>query len=218
MKAGKSIKKTYAVVCKIIRFACFMVTAGVFMLFCGCSGSDDVNPRQKDLYEKFLRNEVEVEGETYSQIFSFMIDDFGADPEAYYFDVDEDGFDELLISTYYYGYWIYDIRDRNLVLLDRGNGTAEACGVYQGNDHVYVGHSDFSHVGRQMLSLVRYDAHGKIVENVEINAEYWDSDVDRYDENSEFTYNGQRITMQEYENYMDQYSPADELLQSVQKE
>ena len=211
MKAGKSIKKTYTVVCKIIRFACFMVTAGVFMLFCGCSGRDDVNFRQKDLYERFLRNEVEVEGETYSQLFSFMIDDFGADPEAYYFDVDEDGFDELLISTYYYGFWIYDIKNDNLVLLDCGNGTAEVCGVYLGNGHVYVGHSDFTHVGRQLLTLDRYDANGEIVEHMQIDAQYWDSETDQYDESSDFTFNGEKITMQEYEDYMNTYTHVQDL-------
>ena len=176
----------------------------------GCTYLQDSQQRE-ELFEAFLNDELKVDGECYSEIFSFMIEDFGTDPTAYYYDVDEDGQDELLISTWYYGYWIYDVRDGNLVLLDQGSGTAAVCGVYKGNDHVYVGHSDFSHVGRQMLSLARYDAYGKVVENIEINAEYWDSDVDHYDENSDFSYNGQKITMQEYENYMDQYTPADDM-------
>ncbi len=196
----------------IIACFCLLLAMG------GCAHLQSCSQQREKKFEAFLSDELEIDGESYSKIFSFMLEDFGAEPEAYYFDIDEDGQDELLISTWYYGYWIYDIRDGNLVLLDRGNGTAAVCGVYKGNDHVYVGHSDFSHVGRQTLSLVRYDAHGKIVENIEINAEYWDSDADHYDENSDFSYNGQKITMQEYENYMDQYTPADDLLQPVQQE
>ncbi len=154
------------------------------------------------LYEQFIKDEVTIDGEKYSEIFSFMTEDFGQEPLNFYYDVDEDGKDELLVSTLYYGYYIYDVRDGGLVLLDCGDGTAAACGVYKANGHVYVSHSDFSHAGRQLLRLDRYDGNGEIVETIELNVEYWDDEDDMYDENSDFTYNGQKITMQEYEDYM----------------
>ena len=51
--------------------------------------------------------------------------------------------------------------------------------------------------------------HGRIVEQASIYAEYFDNEDDQYDENSTFTYNGQNITMQEYEAYMDTYKYVD---------
>ncbi len=157
------------------------------------------------IYEQFINDELELDGKTFSEIFSFMQEDFNMDPTTFYYDVDEDGKDELLVTTLFYGYNIYDVRDGRLVLLDCGDGTAAACGVYEGNGHVYVSHSDFSHAGRKLLTLTRYDQNGNVIETITINAEYWDSEEDVYDENSDFTYNGQKITMQEYESYMNSY-------------
>ena len=164
--------------------------------------ADEASSVDHDIYEKFLKDELKLDGKTYSEIFSFMQEDFGMDPVAFYYDVDEDGKDELLVSTLFYGYNIYDVRDGELLLLDCGDGTAAACGVYKANGHVYVSHSDFSHAGRQLLALTRYNEAGEVVEAIEINAEYWNDEDDMYDENSDFTYNGQKITMQEYEDHM----------------
>nr|MCR5267807.1 hypothetical protein [Lachnospiraceae bacterium] len=160
----------------------------------------DTAERAKDdpVYERFLADELTVDGMRYSEIFSFMTEDFGEEPVCFYYDVDEDGRDELLVSTLFYGYYIYDVRGGELFLLDCGDGTAAVCGVYKGNGHVYVSHSDFSHAGRRMLTLTRYDGNGDVKETIEIDAEYWDNENDMYDENSDFSYNGQKITMQEY--------------------
>ena len=175
----------------------------------GCGNATNVAQNNDSIYRQFLNDELEVDGEKYSEIFSFMTEDYGEEPVTFYYDVDEDGQDELLVSTLFYGYYIYDVRDGKPVLLDCGDDTAAACGLYEGNGHVYVSHSDFSHAGRQMLTLNRYDQNGDIAETIEINAEYWDSEDDMYDENSDFTYNGQKITMQEYENYMNSYTFID---------
>ncbi len=162
-----------------------------------------------DVFEKFLNDELKLDGQTYSEIFSFVEEDFGMEPVAFYYDVDEDGKDELLVSTVFYGYNIYDVRDGELLLMDCGDGTAAVCGVYKIDGHMYVSHSDFSHAGRQMLKLDRYDEKGEVVDTIEINAEYWDAEDDMYDENSDFTYNGEKITMQEYEDHMNSYEFID---------
>lgn len=177
-----------------------IASAMIMATITGCGSTSD-----EKTYEQFLNDEIELDGKTFSEIFSFMQEDFDMDPTAFYYDVDEDGKDELLVSTLFYGYNIYDVRDGKIVLLDCGEGTAAACGVYEGNGHVYVSHSDFSHSGRKLLELTRYDKNGNVVETITINAEYWDSEEDVYDENSDFTYNGQKITMQEYEDYMNSY-------------
>ncbi|MCR5800558.1 MAG: hypothetical protein K6G69_10830 [Lachnospiraceae bacterium] len=161
-----------------------------------------VSSADDKIYEQFINDELKLDGKTFSEIFSFMQEDFNTDPTTFYYDVDEDGKDELLVTTLFYGYNIYDVRDGELLLLDCGDGTAAACGVYEVNGHVYVSHSDFSHAGRKMLDLTRYDQNGNVTETITINAEYWDSEDDVYDENSDFTYNGQKITMQEYEDHM----------------
>ena len=161
------------------------------------------------IYQQFINDELKLDGETFSEIFSFVKEDFDTDPVTFYYDVDEDGKDELLVTTVFYGYNIYDVRNGELELRDCGDGTAAECGVYKGNGHVYVSHSDFSHAGRKMLSLVRYDGDGVILETIDINAEYWDAEDDMYDENSDFTYNGKKITMQEYEDYMNSYEFID---------
>lgn len=177
-----------------------IATAVIMAALNGCGMAAD-----DKIYEQFINDELELDGRTFSEIFSFMQEDFGMDPTTFYYDVDEDGKDELLVSTMFYGYNIYDVRDGELVLLDCGEGTAAVCGVYEGNGHVYVSHSDFSHAGRKLLTLTRYDKNGNVIETISINAEYWDSEDDVYDENSDFTYNGQKITMQEYEDYMNSY-------------
>ena len=186
---------------KKYKFLLSIATAAIITFLAGCGMAAD-----DKIYEQFLNDELELDGETFSEIFSFMKEDFGIEePTTFYYDVDEDGKDELLVSTMFYGYNIYDVRDGKLVLLDCGEGTTAVCGVYEGNGHVYVSHSDFTHSGRSLLTLTRYDEKGNVVETISINAEYWDSEDDVYDENSDFTYNGQKITMQEYENYMNSY-------------
>lgn len=172
----------------------------------GCGSVDVDNSAVNDpLYEQFINDELTLEGRTYSEIYSEPIEDLGEPPVTFYYDVDEDGKDELIASTLFYGYDIYDVKDGKLLLLDCGDGTAAACGLYKGNGHVYVSHSDFSHAGRKMLFLKRYDENGNVLEEIGIHAEYWDSEDDMYDENSDFTYNDQKITMQEYEDYMNSY-------------
>ena len=63
----------------------------------------------------------------------------------------------------------------------------------------WIVHSDTTHVGRQMFWLTQYDGKGNIVDEFKLMAGYWDSTDDKYDENSDFTYRDEKITMREYE-------------------
>ncbi|WP_022763587.1 hypothetical protein [Butyrivibrio sp. AD3002] len=160
------------------------------------------------LYQSYLNNTLRVEGSYFLEKYQEMIDLYG-ELQAYYYDVDEDGEKELLINEPSYGFDIFDVKDGSVYLLTCGDGTSAFCSVYEGNGHTYISHSDFSHMGRQYQDLARYDAEGRIVEQMSINAEYFDAEEDVYNENSDFTYNGKPITMKEYEAYMDTYKFVD---------
>lgn len=170
------------------------------------STGDKADPQA--IYQQFLDNELEFNGQLFSDRYTYLKEDFELTPAGYYYDVDEDGEDELLISTFYYGFDIYDVRDGELVLLDYGDGTADACSVFTGEGHTYVAHSDFLHAGRQVLTLIRYDENGDVVELISLSAFYEDSESDTYDENAQFSYNDTAITMAEYEEYMNLYQAA----------
>ena len=46
----------------------------------------------------------------------------------------------------------------------------------------------------------------KAVEELNLNAEYWENENDQYDKNSDFSFCGQKITMQEYEQYLKDFA------------
>ena len=160
-----------------------------------------------EIYKQFVHDQIKLEDETFSGIYAYLYEN-ETTPTCMLYDVDEDGVDELVVDGKYYGFDIYDVINGKLVKLAGGNGTAEMCNIYEGNGHVYVGYSDFTHVGRQSFKLIGFDGNGKEVETIFISADYWDSTDDTYDENSVFFYNGKETTMQEYEKVMTSYTPV----------
>ena len=54
-------------------------------------------------------------------------------------------------------------------------------------------------MGRQMFWMTRYDGGEKIVEELLLAAEYWDSPDGVYDKNSDFTFGEEKISMETYE-------------------
>lgn len=52
-----------------------------------------------------------------------------------------------------------------------------------------------------MRAYTKYEGADKEVDSFELNAEYWEQDD--YDENSDFTYRGEKITMEQYEKLLD---------------
>lgn len=116
-------------------------------------------------------------------------------------DVDNDGEEELYLgmnSPLLCGGMIFDARDGEAYLLAEGEGTAVymSCVFYQ--DKWWIVHSDTTHIGREIYHLDRYSG-AEIVETIDLSAEFWESENSRYDENSDFSYNGEKISMDEYE-------------------
>lgn len=119
------------------------------------------------------------------------------------FDADNDGEVELILSGPY-GNEIYDVRDGKLYYMTGGEGTTGMCEVttYQGKS--WVIHMDVLHAGREMYWLDCYAGGETIVDQLELAAEYWEKEDDRYDETSTFRYGEESISMQEFESYRDE--------------
>ncbi len=167
--------------------------------------------KNMELFQQFLNNQIKVDDKTYGDIFGEIVDSFGVVPENYYYDVDEDGEDELLTDSIY-GFEIFDVRDGQIYLLASGNGTADMCRVYQGEGHTYVAHFNYGSVGWEDLELIRYNGDGEEVESILLYAEY---PGDSYTEDGSYTLNDKEITMDEYKKYMESYTmvPLEEMKQ-----
>lgn len=113
-------------------------------------------------------------------------------------DLDNDGEDEQIINGPYGGLYL-DARDQKVYVFARGEGTSGMLSYINYDNAVWIVHSDTSHMGRQMFWLTRYDGGEKIVEELLLAAEYWDSPNGVYDENSDFTFREEKISMKTYE-------------------
>lgn len=113
-------------------------------------------------------------------------------------DLDNDGENEQIVNGPYGGIY-FDARDGKVYVLAKGEGTAGELSYADYDNVTWIVHSDTTHVGRQMFWLKRYDGGGNIVDEFKLGASYWDSDDDKYDENSDFTYRDKKISMSEYE-------------------
>ena len=113
-------------------------------------------------------------------------------------DLDNDGENEQIVNGPYGGFY-FDARDGKVYVLATGEGTSGVLSYADYDNATWIVHSDTTHVGRQMFWLTQYDGKGNIVDEFKLMAGYWDSTDDKYDENSDFTYRDEKITMREYE-------------------
>lgn len=158
-----------------------------------------------ELFDAFLKGEIAADDGGTPVTFSDLVEYdelWEKDNTEERLDLDNDGEDELMLAGGVYGGVYLDVTDGKLRIFARGDGTADMLGYTEYEGAVWIVHSDITHMGRSMHHLDRYEGYDKIVDSFDINAEYWDSDQDMYDENSDFTYRGQKITMQEYEKLM----------------
>lgn len=138
----------------------------------------------------------------YPDLYIMSQDDPNYDIEAYYLgemlDYDNDGEEELFIGGMFDS-MIIDITDGAVSILDMGDGTVNVLSYVYYDAAYWIVHSDLTHAGRQMRHFDKYSGVGNIVDSFDLNAEYWDDEDDLYDENSDFTYRGEKISMEEYE-------------------
>ncbi len=117
-------------------------------------------------------------------------------------DLDNDNEDELIINGPYGGMYI-DAHgpDGAALVFEEGLGTSEQISYVYYRDAYWIVSSDVTHGGRQLRTFRKYDGANSVVDEFELNAEYWEQE--HYDENSDFTYRGKKITMEQYEEIMD---------------
>lgn len=113
-------------------------------------------------------------------------------------DLDNDGEDELIINNVNGGMYI-DYDGTNFRTLAASGGTAEMLGYVESEGEVLIFYYDVLHSGRECYYFYKYKGADQIVDQYDLYA-YWDEDNDNFDENSEFIYRGQNITMEEFLN------------------
>ena len=116
-------------------------------------------------------------------------------------DLDNDGKYELILNGPYGGMYI-DERNGEYYVLAEGEGTAGELGHVEYDGKMYIFHRDVSHGGRKIYLFDCYNQDGEKVDSFDLSAEYWDAEFDYYNSDSDFTYRGQKITMDEYEKLM----------------
>ncbi|MBD5468937.1 MAG: hypothetical protein HDR21_12385 [Lachnospiraceae bacterium] len=161
-------------------------------------------PEPEELLDAFLAGEIpafyddeDERGILFDQL-SHDEDEWDCHSVGERIDLDNDGENEQIVNGPYGGIY-FDARDGKVYVLAEGEGTAGVLS-YAVYDHAtWIVHSDTTHGGRQTYWLTRYDGGGNIADEFKLGAEYWESPDDTYDENSEFTYRDEEISMEEYE-------------------
>lgn len=116
-------------------------------------------------------------------------------------DLDNDGEDELILNGPYGGMYL-DFANEQVTVFAEGDGTVDVLSYVYYDDAYWIVKSDTTHVGRLMYSFTKYIGADMVADSFELCAEYWDQD--EYDENSVFTYRGEAITMERYEQLYDE--------------
>ena len=162
-----------------------------------------------DLIDAFIRGEINAES-TYEGREPVNISELENNEEEWLryevgdrLDVDNDGEDELVMNGPYGG-MILDARDDKVYILAEGDGMAAVLSVAKLDDEFWVVHADTSHGGREMYFLEKYNGKGEVTDTTTLSAEYWDNPDDQYDENSDFKFRDEPITMEEFERIRDE--------------
>ena len=168
-----------------------------------------VDGNSTDDYDKFLAGEISAVGVFEGSEYEIWFNELPQDPEEWdsysvsdeKVDLDNDGEDELILNGPYGGMYI-DARDGGVYVLAQGEGTAGELGyvVYEGK--TYITHRDVSHGGRQVYWFDQYNGTGEVVDSFELSAEYCTIENAQYDSDSDFTFRGEKITMDEYESLL----------------
>lgn len=135
----------------------------------------------------------------------FYITDLPIDVEDFYsysigdrMDLDNDGENELIIEGPYGGKYL-DARDGQIYVLDEGEGTALVLSYTQFDGKTWIVHSDTTHGGRIMYNFTLYDGDGQVVDEFELNKEFWETPDTPDGPKTVYTYRDEEITKDEYD-------------------
>ncbi|MCR4746358.1 MAG: hypothetical protein K5894_14170 [Lachnospiraceae bacterium] len=203
----------------------------------GVEGTENIDDGEQteilNAFTKFLNNDIsasyhyptpidvklygeEVVNDWEERDDSLYFHDLGGDfkidlASTYLYDVDNDGEYELLTRGLAgLSWYILDYRDGNICVLQDEGAMAEKTVLHQKGNTVYIGKMDSGHMGRHLISLVEYNGNGDIAGDViTINAEYWESDAYYLTDKADYTFCGKKITLEEYEQYLNEYRALD---------
>lgn len=161
------------------------------------------------VFDSFLSGEsdctrIDVTGENFGtfnvkdiyfdddDIFSYRFDDMELK------DLDNDGQDELIIMNANGGMYL-DYDATQFTTLAESQGTAVMLNYVEYDGAIWIYYYDILHQGRKTYDFYKYNGAGNIVDSFDLKAEFYDSYEDAYDETSDFTYRGQKITMEEFD-------------------
>jgi len=167
------------------------------------SGCGSKQEESEALLDAFLDNAVPAYYDDDERVLMFeqlpmYEEDWAAYSVGERIDLDNDGEREQIMEGPYGGLYL-DARDQKVYVFAEGEGTAGVLSYTEYEDAVWIVHRDTTHGGRQIYWLTKYDGGKHIVDEFRLSAEYWDSADGMYDENSDFTYREEKISMQEYE-------------------
>lgn len=113
-------------------------------------------------------------------------------------DLDNDGEKELILSGPYGGIYL-DARDGQIFVLAYGDGTADVLGYTMFDGQMWIVHSDVTHAGRETYDFTLYDGEGRVADGFRLSREYWDTPNEPDGPGTVYTYRGEEITKEAYE-------------------
>jgi hypothetical protein len=162
---------------------------------------------QKEILQSFLddKNTISYENGEYS--FTELQNHYNSSEIDYdYKDMDNDGDDELILfAVDFYGGLVIDVKDSKPYVKTGGEGTANFFTIHDVDGETWVCHSDTTHQGRNTYFFEKYSGD-EVADSFDLSAEYWDNENDVYDKNSDFTYKGESVTMEKYEEVLAKYT------------
>lgn len=143
---------------------------------------------------------------SFDELYEYMIagDELWGSLE--YTDFDNDGEEELIICGYTGSKMFLDVIGDTVYILLHTGGTADVASVAEIENTRVIERTDLTHGGRQYYEIMQYDACGCLVERFGLLASF---EGDHYTESDRFKYNGEVITMEEFEAMVDSIERVD---------
>lgn len=166
---------------------------------------DETKLSSSELLDKAIAGEIPVNATTWDgEPYTFYITDLSFDENDYEFykigdrvDLDNDGEEELILDSPFYGGMYIDARDGQVYVLAEGDGTAMWLSHTTYKGKTYVCYSNSSHDGYETYYGVEYNGLGEEVDSFYLEAEYLDSGY--LDETATCYFNNEQISVSEYE-------------------
>ena len=125
-------------------------------------------------------------------------------------DIDNDGKDELVFITPYYGEMYIDAYNGDVYMIAEGQSTAECLSYTNHNGDTWIVYSDTTHGGRYTHQFYKLDGNEHFADSFTLYAEWdYETPINFYNKDSIFYYNDEKISMEEYESIYNEFFEND---------